>query len=393
MIPLRDVFGMLFFVSVGMLLDPTVLWRRAGVVAGVTAAVLVGKAAIFAGVVRAFGYRRVIPLAVGLTLFQVGEFAFVLARAGLAAGAIGGDLYALVLNTAVVTMALTPVLSGSTSWLYARLGGRARGREPFVPIDLAAGGMSDHVVVAGAGRVGRTIADALAALQIPCVLIELDDRRGRQARAAGLPVVYGDAGHEVVLDAAGLMRARALLVTVPSYSDVRAIVTTARQLRPDLFVIARAEGPVAVGALYAMGVDEVTSPEFEAAIEMTREALMRLNLPAHEILHAASAIRRERYGAAVSEAAGARAPTRDVARQLDFAWVRLPPGSPMDGRTIGALQVRTRLGTSVVGVIHDGALQVNPDAQAELAAGDLVAVLGTRDQIARFEAAATAAPG
>src|SRR5205085_10492268 len=94
-IPLRDVFGMLFFVSVGMLLDPLLVWQRIGTLLIVVAAVIAGKAAIFGGVVGAFGYRRVIPLAVGLTLFQVGEFAFVLARVGLDTGAITRDVYAL----------------------------------------------------------------------------------------------------------------------------------------------------------------------------------------------------------------------------------------------------------------------------------------------------------
>jgi monovalent cation:H+ antiporter-2, CPA2 family len=120
-IPLRDIFGMLFFVSVGMLLDPALMWRHVGTLVAVTAAVTAGKAAIFAGVVRVFGYRRVIPLSVGLTLFQIGEFAFVLARVGLADGAITSELYSLVLNTAVATMALTPAVSGATPWIYRRL--------------------------------------------------------------------------------------------------------------------------------------------------------------------------------------------------------------------------------------------------------------------------------
>jgi len=110
--PLRDLFGMLFFVSVGMLLDPAVVWQQLGVLLFVVSAIVVGKAAILAGVVRAFGYWNVVPLAVGLTLFQIGEFAFVLARVGLSSGAIANDVYTLTLNTAIVTMMLTPAVSG-----------------------------------------------------------------------------------------------------------------------------------------------------------------------------------------------------------------------------------------------------------------------------------------
>ena len=295
-IPLRDIFGMLFFVSVGMLLDPAVVWRQIGVVTTVVMAVIAGKALIFAATVRAFGYRRVVPLAVGLTLFQVGEFAFVLARVGLDGGAITGELYALVLNTAVATMALTPVVSGATPWIYERI----RGQQPHDALEILNfpdTGLADHIVVAGGGRVGRTVADALRSLDLPFVLIELDDRRVQQARRDGLAVIYGDASNDVVLDAAQVSRACALLVTVPTYTDVRAIVRAARRIRADLPIVARAEGPDAVRDLYALGIEDVTSPEFEAAIEMTREALVRLAMPPDDIQRVTTTMRRERYRA------------------------------------------------------------------------------------------------
>jgi CPA2 family monovalent cation:H+ antiporter-2 len=291
---LRDIFGMVFFVSVGMLLDPSVVWRQLGMLSAVVAVVLVGKAAIFAGVVRVFGYRRVVPLATGLTLFQVGEFAFVLATTGRAAGSIGADLYALMLNTAVATMALTPLVSGLTPIIYRRVA-RRRADEPLQALNIPGTGLRDHVVVAGAGRVGRTIADALAHLEVPFVLIEMDVRRFQEIKKAEYAVIYGDASHEAVLKAAKTARARALVVTVPVYADVRAIIAAARRLHPELPIVARADSPQAVRDLYALGIDEVASPEFEAALEMTRQALERLGIGAEEISSVADIIRRQRY--------------------------------------------------------------------------------------------------
>jgi len=293
-IPLRDIFGMLFFVSVGMLLDPAAVWRQIASLAVVIVAVVVGKAVIFALVVYAFGYRRVVPLAVGLTLFQVGEFAFVLERVGLAGGAIPDDLYALVLNTTVATMALTPIVSDTTPWIYERF----RRRQPDDRLEVMnapEAGLTNHVVIAGGGRVGRSIADALTGLSLPSVLIEMDDRRVQQARRSGLTVIYGDASHAAVLEAAHLARARSLLVTVPTYTDVRAVIQAARRIRPELSIIARADGAEAVRDLYGLGIEEVTSPEFEAAIEMTREALVHLALPADEIQRVTTTMRREWY--------------------------------------------------------------------------------------------------
>jgi CPA2 family monovalent cation:H+ antiporter-2 len=392
-VPLRDLFGMLFFVSIGMLLDPTLIWQHLGLLSGVVVAVAAGKAIILAAVVRTFGYRNVVPMAVGLTLFQVGEFAFVLARTGLSSGGISKDIYALVLNTAIATMALTPAVSSLTPRIYERFF-RRRSSEALQAINLPPAGLSDHVIVAGAGRVGRAIADALSNLNLPCVLIELDDRRVQQARLAGLAIIYGDAGQPVVLQAAAIDRARAILVTVPTFADVGRIARVARQLHPDLPISARADSADAVQALYALGIQEVTSPEFEAAIEMTRQALIHFHLPAHEILQVASAIRRERYQAGGVGDSGLALiiQTGDVLRQLDFTWLGVPADSPLGGRTLGDLRVRSTFGVSVVGLIHDGVLVANPDSAAHLHPGDLIAVLGTRAQIARFEEATRSRP-
>jgi CPA2 family monovalent cation:H+ antiporter-2 len=387
--PLRDLFGMLFFVSVGMLLDPALVWRQLGALVFVVSAIIAGKAVILGGVVRAFGYWNVVPLAVGLTLFQVGEFAFVLARSGLSSGAISNDVYTLTLNAAIVTMALTPVMSSLVPVVYGRFWPR-RVRETHEAANLPPAGLSDHVVIAGAGRVGRGVADALAQMTLPFVLVESDDRRVQQARAARLPVIYGDASQPVVLDAARVRRARAMLVTVSAFPDVRSIVSAARQLRSDLPVMARADSADAVRALYALGIQEVTSPEFEGAIEMTRQALMYFNVPAHDILRVASALRHERYtqaGEARDSGVAMMSEIGEIARHLDFAWVGVPSGSPFDGRTLSELRIRSTIGASVVGIIRDGSLVANPDGESRLERGDLVAVLGTRDQIARFEQA------
>ena len=127
------------------------------------------------------------------------------------------------------------------------------------------------------------------------MLIELDDRRVQHARQAGLAVIYGDASQTVVLEAAHLATARALLVTVPAYTDVRAIVQAARRIRPQIPIAARADGPEAVRELYMLGIEDVTSPEFEAAVEMTREALVHLSRPANEIQRVTTAMRRDPY--------------------------------------------------------------------------------------------------
>jgi CPA2 family monovalent cation:H+ antiporter-2 len=390
--PLRDLFGMLFFVSVGMLMNPTLIWPHIGALTTIVLVVMLGKGAILAAVVWIFRYRNIVPWAVGLTLFQVGEFAFVLARVGVTSGAISDEVYAQVLNAAIITMALTPVISGLSPWFYARFRGPRRElREPLQTTNVPSGGLADHVIITGAGRVGRGIAEALTHLHLPCVLIELDDRRVEQARLAGLPVLYGDASHPVVLEAAGIGRARAVLVTVPAFTDVGGIVANVQRLRPDVPIVARADSRDAVQKLWALGIEDIASPEFEAAIEMTRQAMEHFNVPAHEILQVASAIRRQQYGLPAlegTEGLSSRSPVGELARQLDFTWCGITADSPFSGRSLGELRIRSTLGVSIVGLIHAGRLTANPDSTARLTPGDLVAVLGTREQITRFERAA-----
>ncbi len=292
--PLRDVFGMVFFVSVGMLLDPAAVMRLLAPLAAVIAVVMIGKAAIFGGVVRLFGYRRVVPLAVGLTLFQVGEFAFVLARAGVAAKAIDNDMYGIILDTAVVTMALTPIVSGLTARIY-RPGLPVEAPETPERSNIPPAGLTGHIVIAGAGRVGRTIAEALHAIDVHVVLIEIDGRRIEQARHAGFSLVYGDAAHAPVLNAADLMSARLLLIATPGYADARAILQVARRMRPDLTVIVRAESTDAARRLRALGANQAASPEVEAAIAMLREALVAVGAPEASIARVTDDTRRRQY--------------------------------------------------------------------------------------------------
>src|SRR5262245_34086260 len=168
-IPLRDLFGLLFFVSVGMLLDPAFLIANLSTILLVVLLVSLGKALICGGISRAVGYGNIVPLAVGLGLFQVGEFAFVLARGGLRAEAISEDLYALVLSTSIMTMILTPFISGLTEPLY-NLRKRWFKSEPLQTINLPQVGLHDHVVIVGAGRVGRYVAQVLQRLELALVV-------------------------------------------------------------------------------------------------------------------------------------------------------------------------------------------------------------------------------
>ncbi|HHY57040.1 MAG TPA: portal protein, partial [Chloroflexi bacterium] len=175
-IPLRDIFAMIFFVSVGMLLDPAFLFANLATVLLVVAMVVVSKALIFGGLTRLFGYRNVIPLATALALFQFGEFSFVLARVGVTDGIFSPDTYSLILSAALVSILITPPAFSLIQPLYG-LQQRLFRAGPMATFDLPEQGLRDHVVIAGAGRVGQFVAGMLHRLHVPVIAIELNQQR------------------------------------------------------------------------------------------------------------------------------------------------------------------------------------------------------------------------
>lgn len=385
-IPLRDIFGLLFFTSVGMLLDPSFLLSYWETILLLVLLVAAGKGLIFATLARLFRYRNVVPLAVGLGLFQIGEFSFVLARTGLAAGAISSERFSLVLTTAVISMMLTPFISGLTAPLYG-LRKRWFRHEPIQTINLPDAGLQGHVVLAGGGRVGQHVAQILRHLGLSFVIIELDYRRFDQAKAAGFPAIYGDASQKTVLEAAGIEKADLFLITTPTLVLAQTMVLQARQLNPTLEILARAEGVEQMKALYEQGVNHVVQPEFEAGLEITRQTLLHLNLPAMEILRYTDRVRHELYAPLYEGLEDLQQITllRSAGSLLELKWHILEPTSALNGHTIGELAVRKRTGASLVGVIRNGTLHPNPGPEFRFTEGDAVAVMGRSEQYEAFQ--------
>lgn len=376
-IPLRDIFGLLFFSSVGMLFDPGFLFGHIQDVIVLVVAVCIGKGLIFAGVSRAFNYRKVIPLAVGLGLFQIGEFSFVLARVGLSTGSISNDLYSLVLTATILSMVLTPLISGQTARIYA-LKKRWFRHEKLESSNIPDQGYSGHVVIAGGGRVGFQIAQILKRLNIQFIIIELDHRRFEQAKENDMSAIYGDASHEIVLEAAAIEKAALLILTMPDLVTTRSTIIHSKHLNEPLEIVARITGPDYFNVMKDLGVSEVVLPEFEASIEMTRQSLLHLKVLPTEIQRHTETIRQELYTALLNSNEGYRvlSQLRGAEQQFDLQWIRLSQESPMANRSIRDSEIRKTTGASVVGIIRDGQLKPNPDADFILMPEDLVAIIG-----------------
>ncbi len=385
-IPLRDVFGMLFFVSVGMLIDPRFLVSNWVAILVLILAVSVGKILIFAGVVRGFGYRGEVPLAVGFGLFQIGEFAFVLARVGLDVGALTAAQSNLVLAATVVTMVLTPFVSRLSTPTYAWIR-RSQGKSPSPVLPMVSEPLRGHTIIAGYGRVGRYTANLLCRLGHPYVVIERDQHRMDELKAGGAPVIYGDAASSTVLEAAGIHEARLLLVAVSSAIDVETIVRQARILNPRLHIVARATRLGQLEVLRQLGIHEVVQPEFEAGLEMVRQALLHFDVPTAEIERLSDTVRAEYYRPieALNTDTLTLRRLRHARRSLEIVWYTLGEHSPLAGKSIGASAIRKRTGVSVVALLRGDRVVSNPGPETVLEAGDQIAVLATPAQRLVFQ--------
>ncbi len=385
-IPLRDLFGLLFFTSVGMLLDPVFLFNNLAAVLFLVTLVAVGKGGMISVIARIFGYRNVVPLAVGLGMFQIGEFSFLLAQIGFSAGALSQSNYSFVISATIISMVLTPIISGFTAPLYQWWRKNSKS-EALETINLKESKLSDHIIIAGGGRVGLHVARVLRQLDVPFVIIEAGHRNFEKCKAASFPTVYGDASNQVVLDAAMVTRAQQLLITVPAAIIAQSIVQHAHQLRPDLNIVVRADGEEQMRALYNLGVYMVILPELEAGLEIARQALLHIDVPVHQIQEYTDTIRKELYQPIVDSENDLQEiwQLKNARELLELSWERLEADNPMVGNNLRQLDLRSKAGVSVVGVIRRGTFVPNPDANFTFASGDYVAAIGNAAQRKLFK--------
>jgi CPA2 family monovalent cation:H+ antiporter-2 len=295
-LPLRDVFATIFFVAMGMLIDPGFILDHADRVAIIAAALVVGKLLIILAVVSASGLRGSTPLLTGLLLAQAGEFSFVLARVGLEEGAIDSDLNSTFLGAAMVSIILSPLLLRVAPAIFRGL--RALPvtgsllREPLgVHTGEPAEELRRHVVICGYGDAGRELAEAVLRRGFRCLVVDLNPYVISDLRRREVPCVYGDASRPEVLQQCYLESAQVMAVTVPELAAAHLAVANARAINPGLDIIARGRGPESHAVLKEAGATEVVHPEFEGGLEFVRHTLHRYGAHSTEI---ASALARRR---------------------------------------------------------------------------------------------------
>lgn len=406
-LPFRDVFNGVFFISIGMLLSSRFLLDNLGTVLVLVAAVVLCKVGILLFVGRVLGQSLRVALMTALGLGQVGEFSFILAKVGIADGLMTDTEYQKFLAAAIITMIMTPFLIrwaprvgyAVQSMLDRKISDGEPSMRGFEPHREDYAG---HVVIVGYGLNGRNLAGVLRRVKIPYLILDLNAEAVRAAGEEGEPVLYGDASRREVLHSVFIERARIMVIAISDPIATRHALWQARQMNPDIHIIVRTRYMSEVPDLFKLGANDVIPEEFETSIEIFSRVLSEYGVSRNAIQHEVEEIRRSGYemlrtpslplleSKAISEALQT-ASTETLFIRADAYAI---------GRTLGELNLRRHTGATVIATIREDRTEINPGPDFVFQEGDIVVLMGGPEQIelaseciASGEAAASRAGG
>lgn len=387
-LPLKDLFSILFFVSIGMLLDVNSILGAPGVIVLVVLAIFVIKFAVGTITPVVLGYPLRVGVLVGMALFQIGEFSFVLSKEGINFGLISGSDYQFFLASAIITMVLTPfAIQGS---------GKFSGYVEKLPLPYSMkfgrlhedeskkAELKNHVIVVGYGLNGRNVSRVLSASNIPFVVLELNPETVRSEKKLGVPILYGDASKQEVLEHVEILKARCIVIAISDASATRRIVELARRHNPSVYIIARTRYASEVTPLYSLGANDVIPEEFETSVEIFTRVLRRYFIPVNEIEKHIGIIRKDGYEMFrnIQQRYEVFPELKQHLPDIEIETVRIEEGSQLAGKTLAELRLRTKYGVTVLAVQRGKETLTNPSADTQLLPGDIVVLIGTEESIA-----------
>jgi CPA2 family monovalent cation:H+ antiporter-2 len=283
LLSLRDAFVALFFVTIGILIDPRVILSNISLLATMIALIVAGKLLIWMTVVRLFGYPWITAVLVGIGLTQIGEFSFVLVQVAKSSGHVGSEVYNATLAASLITILMNAALVRYVpGWLVQRR--LAHDQHDTTPWPPEGEPLRQHVVLCGFGRVGSALGRALEAFSLPYVVIDRNPDIIRRLQAKRTACLYGDASHRELLTKAGAADASLMIVALPEIEPAALTVSRIRDLNPKVPILARAHGLAEGERLGVVGATEVIQPEVEASATLIRHALNWFGVPKDRIL-------------------------------------------------------------------------------------------------------------
>jgi CPA2 family monovalent cation:H+ antiporter-2 len=387
-LPLKDSFMGLFFVSIGMLMDVSYTGANLTKVLVVVLVIFGIKALTTAVSVLFASSSPRTAVHAGLGLAQIGEFSFVLAAVGRTAGLISGDSYQLFLSASVVSMATAPFVIGTAPvaamWLTAKKPLRRLAlvkKEEGFPRK-----QSDHVIIIGFGLTGRHLGWALSTAGIPYVVLDLNADLVRRERKKGHPVYFGDATSREILHKLRIDRSRLLVIAISDPVSTRKILSLVRDENPDVYIIVRTRYVAEVEDLMNLGANEVIPEEFETSIEIFSRVLSIYSVPKNVITDRIEDIRKNSYKVfrTPSELHHKILKERHaLLSEIETETYLIKKGSHLAGHSLRQLQLRAKTGAMVMAVQRKNEIHQNPEPDFVLKENDIILLVGRKADISR----------
>jgi monovalent cation:H+ antiporter-2, CPA2 family len=384
--PFRDVLLGLFFITVGMMLNVRLVFEHWWLVLILLGAPVLLKFALIALLTKLFGASDGVAMRTGLALAQAGEFGFVLLNLTSGSKLIDPFIVQLVLASMVLSMLVAPFIIAKSDQIVMKISSNEWMMQSLALTQIATRTMATqkHVIVAGFGRSGQSLATLLTEEKVPYHALDLDPERVQEAQAAGAHVSYGNAARRESLVAAGIYRASALVITYASTPSALKVLSLVRELAPTLPVIVRSHDDTDLDLLKKSGAAEVVPEALEGSLMLASHALVMLGVPLRRVVHRVQTARDERYASLRGYFHGAS----DVSDDPEHLYVRLHSVTLQDGaKSVGKALEHFKLGEvgAEVTTIRRGSGRVDVTPRTELEAGDVVVLRGSAEAVTRAE--------
>lgn len=378
--PFRDYFASIFFISIGMLLQTGYFASHWILVISMTCALVIVKTILVVLTAMVLRYPMRSAMLAGLGLAQIGEFSFLLAQHGADIGLIKGDVYQLFVDASILSMLATPLMVQIAPFLTENLpAGPLAIREEKKDICSLTG----HTIIAGYGLNGRNLAKTLKATHIPYVVVEVNAETIRRARADGEPIIYGDITREETFIRAGAPCAKALVLAISDYAAARIAVRMARRINPSIFILVRTRYAAEVDELVKIGADQVIPEEFETSVEIFSRVLHQYHIPNNIIANQINLIRSEGYsmlrGVSLEHERIERVAAMLAGTTVDTFQVQ--PDYATVGRTLQELDIRRSSGATVIAIARKEEAITNPGPDIRIEVGDILVLMGSHKEL------------
>ncbi len=386
-IPFQDIFTSLFFVSIGMLLDVGFVFQHPYIIAGVTCGVLLSKFIIggFSAIILGMPLRTAVLT--GIAICQVGEFSFVLGKAGMNLGLGDEFKYQLFLSFSLITMALTPTLmqfSPAIANLILRLPLPVRLKSGFKKMVYKEHhGKKDHIIIIGYGLSGKNLVRSAKEAALPYVIVDMNAETVRMEKLRGEPIYYGDATHESVLNHAEIANAKVLAVLINDPLASERIVEKARKLNDRLYILVRTRYLSSMRPMIQLGANEVIPDEFGSSIEIFIRVLHKYQIPTDEVQRIVSTVRFEGYEMCrlLYKEPTTLADLKITLKDILIETFRVGERAHIAEKTLGESELRKHYGVNVMLVKRGNDTLSQVDGQTKLLANDVVVICGTHDNL------------